>query len=143
MRGFASTCGRRRCRSPRPNRKRGAKLDAYTEYIDVRVSEVLENCVALIVDEFGIWPYDRESATAFFSLVSARYERGSSILTSNKGLCGLERAPLGGTVITTTTLDRLPHHSHVLNICGESYRLKDKRQSGLLTPTSEGTQMGG
>ena len=53
VRGFASTCGRRRCRSPRPNRKRGAKLDAYTEYIDVRVSEVLENCVALIVDEFG------------------------------------------------------------------------------------------
>ena len=39
----------------------------------------------LIVDEFGIWPYDRESATAFFSLVSARYERGSIILTSNKG----------------------------------------------------------
>ena len=38
----------------------------------------------LIVDEFGIWPYDRESATAFFSLVSARYERGSNILTSNK-----------------------------------------------------------
>ena len=35
----------------------------------------------LIVDEFGIWPYDRESATAFFSLVSARYERGSIILT--------------------------------------------------------------
>ena len=39
----------------------------------------------LVVDEFGIWPYDRESATAFFSLVSARYERGSIILTSNKG----------------------------------------------------------
>ena len=38
----------------------------------------------LIVDEFGIWPYDRESATVFFSLVSARYERGSIILTSNK-----------------------------------------------------------
>ena len=92
VRGFASTCGRRRCRSPRPDRKRGSKLDAYTEYIDVRMSEVLENCVALIVDEFGIWPYDRESATAFFSLVSARYKRGSIILTSNKGFCGLERA---------------------------------------------------
>ena len=39
----------------------------------------------LIVDEFGIWPYDRDSATAFFTLVSARYERGSIILTSNKG----------------------------------------------------------
>ena len=36
----------------------------------------------LVVDEFGIWPYDRESATAFFTLVSARYERGSIILTS-------------------------------------------------------------
>ena len=66
-------------------------MDAYTEYIDVRVSEVLENCVALIVDAASE-PYDRESATAFFSLVSARYERGSIILTSNKDFCGLERA---------------------------------------------------
>ena len=39
----------------------------------------------LVVDEFGIWPYDREAATAFFTLVSARYERGIIILTSNKG----------------------------------------------------------
>ena len=39
----------------------------------------------LIIDEFGIWPYDRTTATAFFTLVSARYERGSIILTSNKG----------------------------------------------------------
>lgn len=39
----------------------------------------------LIIDEFGVWPYDRLAATAFFSLVSARYERGSILLTSNKG----------------------------------------------------------
>ena len=39
----------------------------------------------LIVDEFGIWPYDRESVTVFCSLVSARYEGGSFILMSNKG----------------------------------------------------------
>ena len=39
MHGFASTCARRRCRSPRPDRKLGSKLDAYKEYIDVRVSE--------------------------------------------------------------------------------------------------------
>ena len=56
---------------------------------------------------------------------------------------------LGDTVIATAILDRLLHHSHVLNIHGESYRLNDKRQSGLLTshrlltPTSEGTQMEG
>ena len=86
----------------------------------------------LIVDEFGIWPYDRESATAFFSLVSARYERGSIILTSNKGFADWGEL-LGDTVIATAILDRLLHHSHVINIRGESYRLKDKRQSGLLT----------
>ena len=86
----------------------------------------------LIVDEFGIWPYDRESATAFFSLVSARYEKGSIILTSNKGFADWGEL-LGDTVIATAILDRLLHHSHVLNIRGESYRLKDKRQAGLLT----------
>ena len=86
----------------------------------------------LIVDEFGIWPYDRESATAFFSQVSARYEKGSIILTSNKGFADWGELR-GDTVIATAILDRLLHHSHVLNIRGESYRLKDKRQAGLMT----------
>ena len=67
------------------------------------------------MDEFGIWPYDRESATAFFTLVSARYERGSIILTSNKGF-GEWGELLGGSVIASAVLDRLLHHSHVLNI---------------------------
>ena len=86
----------------------------------------------LIVDEFGIWPYDREAATAFFSLVSARYETGSIILTSNKGFAQWGEI-LGDPVIATAILDRLLHHSHVLNIRGESFRLRDKRQAGLLT----------
>ena len=84
----------------------------------------------LIVDEFGIWPYDRESATSFFTLVSARYERGSIILTSNKGF-GEWGELLGDTVIASAVLDRLLHHSHVLNIRGESFRLREKRQAGL------------
>ena len=56
-------------------------------------------------------------------------------------------AKMGDTVIATAILDRLLHHSHVINICGESYRLKDKRQSGLLTSsrlltsTAEETQI--
>ena len=86
----------------------------------------------LIVDEFGIWPYDRESATAFFTLVSARYERGSIILTSNKGF-GEWGELLGDTVIASAVLDRLLHYSHVLNIRGESYRLREKRQAGLFS----------
>ena len=86
----------------------------------------------LIVDEFAIWPHDRDSATAFFSLVSARYERGSIILTSNKGFAEWGEL-LGDTVIATAILDRLLHHSHVLNIRGESYRQKNPRQAGPLT----------
>ncbi len=88
----------------------------------------------LIADEFGIWPYDRESATAFFTLVSARYERGTIILTSNKGFGEwgeLLGELLRDTVIASAVLDRLLHHSHVLNIRGESYRLREKRQAGL------------
>lgn len=85
----------------------------------------------LIIDEFGIWPYDRTAATAFFTLISARYERGSIILTSNKGF-GDWGELLGDSVIATAILDRLLHHSHVLNIRGESYRLREKRQAGLL-----------
>ena len=85
---------------------------------------------ALIVDEFGIWSYDRDSATAFLTLVSARYERGSIILTSNKGF-GEWGELLGDTVIASAVLDRLLHHSHVINIRGESYRLREKRQAGL------------
>ena len=86
----------------------------------------------LVVDEFGFWPYDREAATAFFTLVSARYEKGSIILTSNKGF-GEWGELLGDTVIASAVLDRLLHHSHVLNIRGESYRLREKRQAGLFS----------
>ena len=84
----------------------------------------------LIVDEFGIWPYDRESATAFLTLVSARYERGSIILTSNKGF-GEWGELLGDPVIASAILGRLLHHSHILNIRGESYRLRGKRLAVL------------
>ena len=100
----------------------------------------------LIVDEFGIWSCGRESATAFFSLVPARYERGCIILTSDEGFAAWGEL-LGDTVIATVILDGLLHHGHVINIRGESYRLKDKRQSGLLTssqlltPTATETQM--
>ncbi len=84
----------------------------------------------LIIDEFGVWPYDRMASTALFTLISARYERGSIILTSNKGFAEWGEV-LGDTVIATAILDRLLHHSHVINIRGESYRLREKRQAGL------------
>lgn len=91
----------------------------------------------LIIDEFGVWPYDRMAATALFTLVSARYERGSIILTSNKGFADWGDV-LGDSVIAAAILDRLLHHSHVLNIRGDSYRLREKKRAGFFgTPPSD------
>jgi DNA replication protein DnaC len=89
----------------------------------------------LVIDEMGYLPLDDLGATIFFQLVSARYERGSIILTSNKSY-GDWGAIFGDPIIATAILDRLLHHSTTINIRGESYRLKDRRRAGLL-PTRE------
>jgi DNA replication protein DnaC len=85
----------------------------------------------LIIDEMGYLPLDELGATIFFQLVSARYERGSIILSSNKSY-GDWGSIFGDPIIATAILDRLLHHSTTINIRGESYRLKDRRRSGLL-----------
>src|ERR1700735_1167918 len=74
---------------------------------------------------------DGLGATIFFQLVSARYERGSIILTSNKSY-GEWGSIFGDTIIATAILDRLLHHSTTVNIRGESYRLKERRKAGLI-----------
>lgn len=86
----------------------------------------------LIIDEVGYLPLDDAGATILFQLVSARYERGSIILTSNKSY-GDWGTVFGDPIIATAVLDRLLHHSTTVNIRGESYRLKDRRKAGLLS----------
>ena len=86
----------------------------------------------LIVDEIGYLPLDELGATIFFQLVSARYERGSIILTSNKSYADWGSI-FGDPIIATAILDRLLHHSTTVNIRGESYRLKERRRAGLLS----------
>jgi DNA replication protein DnaC len=90
----------------------------------------------LIIDEMGYLPLDELGATIFFQLVSARYERGSIILTSNKSY-GDWGSIFGDQIIATAILDRLLHHSTTINIRGESYRLKDRRRAGLLPHPNE------
>src|SRR5499427_10226337 len=90
----------------------------------------------LIVDEMGYLPLDDMGATIFFQLVSARYERGSIILSSNKSY-GDWGSIFGDPIIATAILDRLLHHSTTINIRGESYRLKDRRRAGLLPQPQE------
>lgn len=86
----------------------------------------------LVLDEMGYLPMTREEASLFFRLINRRYERASTLLTSNKSFMDWGEI-FGDQVIATAILDRLLHHSTTLNIKGESYRLKDKRRAGLVT----------
>jgi DNA replication protein DnaC len=86
----------------------------------------------LVVDEIGYLPIDRLGANLFFQLVSRRYEKGAILITSNQSLTVWGEV-FGDRVIATAILDRLLHHSTIVNIKGESYRLKEKRKAGLLT----------
>ena len=81
----------------------------------------------LIVDEVGYMPIDRKEAHLFFQFVCYRYEKSSIIMTSNKSFGEWEEV-FGDPVIATAVLDRLLHHSHVINIKGNSYRLKEHKQ---------------
>jgi len=85
----------------------------------------------LVIDEIGYLPLDEVGATLFFQLVTARYERGSIILTSNKTY-GDWGSVFGDTVMATAVLDRLLHHATTINIRGDSYRMKERRKAGLL-----------
>ena len=86
----------------------------------------------LIIDELGYLPFDPQAARLFFQLISRRYERGSILLTSNRSV-GEWASIFSDAVVATAILDRLLHHSHVVTIRGESYRLREKRRTGLLT----------
>jgi DNA replication protein DnaC len=85
----------------------------------------------LIIDELGYLPFDPKASHLFFQLISKRYEKGSLLVTSNRPV-GEWGSIFGDSVVATAILDRMLHHSHVLTIRGESYRLKEKRRSGLL-----------
>ena len=83
----------------------------------------------LMIDEIGYTNLNRTMGNLFFQLVCMRYEQGSMILTSNKGF-GEWGELMGDTALATAILDRLLHHAHVVNIRGESYRMKERRKVG-------------
>lgn len=87
----------------------------------------------LIVDELGYLTFEKRTAHLLFQLVDKRYENGSMLITSN-----LSVTQWGGMfsdeVTAAAMLDRLLHHSHILNIKGDSYRLKNKRKAGTIAP---------
>jgi len=86
----------------------------------------------LIIDEMGYIPFDEEGAHCLFQLISKRYERSSTIFTSNKSY-GEWGEIFKDHVIAAAVLDRILHHSTTINIKGESYRLKERKRQGIKT----------
>lgn len=78
----------------------------------------------LVVDEIGYLPISQSGAMLFFQLINRRYEHASTVLTSNKGFEEWG-AVLGDEVMAAALIDRLVHHCHIVNIRGNSYRMRD------------------
>lgn len=91
----------------------------------------------LIVDELGYLPFGRDEANLFFNVIAKRYERGSMILTSNLPFTQWATALADDQTLTAALLDRLLHHAHIVQISGDSYRLKDKRKAGAVKTGSK------
>ena len=86
----------------------------------------------LIIEEIGYLPFGREQANLFFQVIARRYEKGSLILTSNLSFGSWDEAFAGDAVLTAAMLDRILQHAAVVQISGESYRLKHKRRAGIM-----------
>ena len=83
------------------------------------------NVSMLIVDEVGFQPMSRAEASLFFRLVSYRYQRGSTLITTNKAVKDWPEILADDEAMAAALLDRLLHHCYVFNIKGRSYRLRD------------------
>jgi DNA replication protein DnaC len=91
----------------------------------------------LIIDEVGYLKLEQVQASLLFQAIASRYERqGTIILTSNKSFSEWGEVFSGDAIMATAALDRLLHRATVINIRGESFRLKEKRQAGISVAAS-------
>ena len=85
----------------------------------------------LVIDEIGYLPFGREEANLFFNVIAKRYEHGSVIVTSNLPFSQWSTAFADDQTLTAALLDRLLHHAHIVQIAGNSYRLRGKKTAGI------------
>jgi DNA replication protein DnaC len=107
-----------------------------------RLTEYLNRAVLgprlLIIDELGYLPFGREEANLFFHVIAKRYERCSTIVTSNLPFTQWATTLAEDATLTAALLDRLLHHVHIVQISGESYRLKDRKKAGHVKASAAG-----
>lgn len=89
----------------------------------------------LVLDEFGYMKLTEQQANFMFQIINNRYEIGSVIITSNLTFSQWKGVLNNDEALTAAILDRLIHHSHIVNINGDSYRLKRKAKAGIILPT--------
>lgn len=100
---------------------------AYENGTIERVMKRYSNYELLIIDEIGYLPIQRQEADLLFQLINVRYERHSTIFTTNSNLSGWSEVFRNPTA-TAAILDRLVHHSQIFKITGKSYRLRDYQE---------------
>ena len=94
--------------------------------LDVELDR-LRRIPLLVCDEVGYIPFEPEAAALFYALVANRYERASLIVSSNKPFSAWTEI-FGDAVAVAAMVDRLVHHAEIINLKGDSYRLKDRRK---------------
>ncbi len=108
------------------------KSGAVQERLEQYIRQVAVEPRLLIMDEIGYLPFGQEETHHFFQIIAKRYEKGSIIVTSSLSFGQWDAAFAKDVTFTAAMLDRLLHHAHILYIQGESYRLKNKLESGVL-----------
>jgi DNA replication protein DnaC len=84
----------------------------------------------LLLDELGYLPIDKRGADLMFQVVAARYERGSTVVTTNRPFREWGKTFDQDNTLATAMIDRLMHHGEPVTIDGKSYRLKDQLPDG-------------
>jgi DNA replication protein DnaC len=87
----------------------------------------------LLIDEIGYLPLERQAANLLFALIARRYERGSIIVTSNRGFEAWGEI-LGDAMVAAALIDRLVHHATMITLKGKSYRLRERAAASSHTP---------
>jgi len=118
-------------------------INDYLKLKDMAERQELLNSLAkvdvLIIDEFGYLPHDKEAGPLFYQLISDRYEKKGTIITSNKSLRSWSEI-LHDSSLAAALIDRLMYHGEVFYLSGESYRLRGKRkylEGGIPSPKQE------
>ena len=114
-------------------------LEARDEKRLLRLQKQLANYKLLIIDELGFVPLSKSGAELLFEIFSQRYERGSTLVTSNLPFDEWTEI-LGSERLTGALLDRLTHHVHILEMNGESYRLAQSKQRRRAISSAADTQ---